>query len=135
MNDQELAKLRQTIERIEKMPPEEKAKLTKRIGKFHKMSPNQVDAMRKKYQSIPKEQRKAMHQRWMEMSPKERAEWRTKLRNMPRDERKAVFEAQGFLAPPPHRDKKDPDAMLPARKESKSPRGPKPQLEAEENEI
>jgi hypothetical protein len=108
MEDQQLTNLRQTIERIEQMTPEEKAQLRGRIGTIRKMPPEKVDAMRKQYKAIPKEQRQAMRQRWLELSPEQRAEWRGKLRDMSHEERTAAFQQQGFLPPPPHRDKKGP---------------------------
>lgn len=132
MNDQELVNLRQTIERIEKMSPKEKAQLRERIGKIHNMPPEKIDAMRKKFKAIPKEQREAMRERWMGLSPEERAEWREKLRNMPPEERKTVFEEQGFMAPPPHKNKKGPHLKRPEGREPQSGRGPKPDAEPEE---
>ena len=108
MEDQQLANLRQTVERIEQMTPEEKAQLRGHIGTIRKMPPETVDAMRKQYQAIPKEQRQAMRQRWLQMSAEERAEWRRKLRDMSPVERNAAFKQQGFLPPPPHSDQKGP---------------------------
>ncbi len=134
MDDQELANLRQTVERIEKMTPEEKAQLRERIGKFHKMPPEKVAAMRKKYESIPKEQRAAMRKRWMEMSPEERAEWREKLRNMSHAERTAIFEEQGFMAPPPHKDKTGPRPPRGDGQKKQHPRGPQPAPEPDSEE-
>ena len=134
MDDQGLANLRQTIERIENMSPEEKAQLRDRIGKIDKMPPEKVDAMRKKYEAIPKEQREAMRKRWMEMSPEERKEWREKLRSMSHEERAAVFEEQGFMAPRPKHDKKGPRQNHPGGKGPQSERGPKPDLELENEE-
>ena len=69
MNDAELVNLRQTVERIEKMSPQEKTLLRERIGKFDSMAPGKVAAMRKKFEAIPKQQREAMRERWMAMSP------------------------------------------------------------------
>ena len=106
MEDQQLTNLRQTIEHIEQMTPEAKAQMRGRIGTIRKMPPEKVAAMRKQYKDLPKEQRQAMHDRWLQMSPDARAEWREKLRSMSREERQAVLKAQGFL--PPHRDKKGP---------------------------
>lgn len=102
MEDHELTKLRQTIERIEKMPPEERAELRERIGTIHRMPPEHVDAMRKRFKAIPREQREAMHTRWMEMSMEERAELRSELREMPPEERRDFLEKKGLLPPLPH---------------------------------
>ena len=129
MDDEGLANLHQTIERIQKMSPQEKAQLRERIGKIDRMAPEKVAAMRKKYEAIPREQREAMRERWMAMSPEEHKEWRQKLKKMSPAERKAVFEAQGFLAPHPHRDKKGLHALRPADKRSLSESGTKPDVE------
>ena len=134
MNDAELTNLRQTVERIEKMSPQEKAQLRERISKFDNMAPGKVAAMRKKFDAIPKEQRETMRKRWMEMSPEQRAEWRTQLNAMSPAERKALFEAQGFMAPPPHNHKKGPRAKRPNGKEPQSERGTKPGVESAEAE-
>ena len=106
MEDQQLVNLRQTIEHIEQMTPEEKVEMRGRIGTIRKMPPEKVAAMRKQYKDIPKEQREAMRDRWLQMSPEARAEWRDKLRSMSREARQAAFREQGFLPPPPNRDKK-----------------------------
>lgn len=100
MDPQDLAKLRQTIERIEQMSPEEKALLRERIGKLEKMKPENVEAMRQRFQAIPEETRETMRQRWLEMTPDERRDWRQKLRNMSQEERAEVFKEQGFLPAP-----------------------------------
>jgi len=134
MNDAELSNLRQTVERIEKMSPQEKAQLRERISKFDNMAPGKVAAMRKKFDAIPKEQRETMRKRWMEISPEQRAEWRTQLNAMSPAERKALFEAQGFMAPPPHNHKKGPRAKRPNGKEPQSERGTKPGVESAEAE-
>lgn len=107
MDDRELARLRQTIERIEKMSAEEKAELRKRIGAIHRMPPERVAALRKKFKAIPREQRKAIRDRWMEMSPEERTELRLELRKMAPKERQAFLKEKGILPPPPKKHKKD----------------------------
>ena len=134
MNDAELVNLRKTVERIEKMSPQEKAQLRERIGKFDNMAPEKIAAMRKKFEAIPREQRETMRKRWMEMSPEQRAEWRTQLNAMSPAERKALFEAQGFMAPPPHNHKKGPRAKRPNGKEPQSERGTKLGVESAEAE-
>jgi hypothetical protein len=114
MNDAELVNLRQTVERIEKMSPQEKTLLRERIGKFDSMAPGKVDEMRKKFEAIP--------------------EWRKKLKEMSPAKRKAVFKEQGFMAPHPHHHKKGPRSQRPDGKEPQSGRGPKPDAESEEKE-
>ncbi|MFQ3240856.1 MAG: hypothetical protein ACI9JZ_000536 [Lentimonas sp.] len=106
MDDTQLSNIRQTLERIGKMSPEEKQKMRKRIGKMHDMPPEKVEAMRNNFKAIPQEQRKAMRERWMKMTPEDREAWRNKLREMSPEARKTAFKEQGFLAPPPKRDKK-----------------------------
>lgn len=114
MQPEELAALRQTIERIERMSSEEKIQLRERLGKLEKMAPEHIDAMRKRFQSIAPETREAMRQRWLEMTPETRSEWRQKLRTMSREERAQVFEEQGFLPIPGN----GPKPSRPARSES-----------------
>ena len=100
MDDEELAQLRQTIDRIEKMSPEEKDELRNRIGAIHRMSPGKVDRLREKFKAIPKEQREAMRTRWMEMGPEEHAELHSRLKSMTAEERMALLKEKGFLLPP-----------------------------------
>ena len=108
MDSKELANLRLTIERIEKMTPEEKGQLRQRISKMHQMDPKRIEAMREKYKAIPEETRKNMRKRWMSMSTEERAEWRQKLSEMSPEERSAVFEKEGFLPSRGPKNKKGP---------------------------
>lgn len=135
MNDAELANLRQTVQRIEKMSPQEKAQLRERIGKFANMAPGKVVAMRQKFEAIPKEQREAMIQRWMEMSPEERAEWRVQLNEMSPAERKILYEEEGFMLPPRYNRKKGPRAKRPDGKGLQSERGPNANAPLPEKEI
>jgi hypothetical protein len=97
MDNDELANLRATVERIEKMPKEERDLLKSRIGKLKQMTPERIEAMHEKYRAIPEETREAMRSRWMKMSTEERSEWRQKLRSMSPVDRSAVFEKEGFL--------------------------------------
>ena len=68
MEPADLVNLRQTIERIERMTPEEKEKLRKRIGELDQMRPERVKAMRERFESIPREKREAMRQRWLDLA-------------------------------------------------------------------
>ena len=97
MEQAELVQLRQTIERIERMAPEEKTLLRERIGKLDKMPPERVEAMRQRYEAIDPETREAMRERWLKMSPEGRHEWRKKLRKMTPEERAEVLKKEGFL--------------------------------------
>lgn len=99
MEQDELAKLRKTVERIEQMSPEEKTLLRARIEKLEKMKPGRVEALRQRFEAIPEETREVMRQRWLVMTPDERRTWRKKLRQLSRQERAEVFEEQGFLPP------------------------------------
>ena len=105
-----LANLRLTIERIERMTPEEKEKLRERIGKLEQMRPERVKAMRERFESIPREKREAMRQHWLELPPEERQEWHQKLRAMSPEERQEVLNERGFLPTPgkAHKSKKPP---------------------------
>jgi hypothetical protein len=113
LEDHELANLRHTIERIEKMPLEEKQQLRERIGKMQKMGPGRVQAMREKYEAIPEQEREAMRKRWAGLSSKERQAWREKFKHMSNEERQAVQKEQGFLLPPPQKDREKPDPPYP----------------------
>ncbi|MGC6454892.1 MAG: DUF3106 domain-containing protein [Coraliomargaritaceae bacterium] len=97
MDQAELAKIRQTLERIEKMSPEERAGLRKRMKEMQASDPAKVEAMRQYYQSIPKETREAMRQRWDAMTADQRADWRRRLQGLSQTERLRVFEEEGFL--------------------------------------
>jgi hypothetical protein len=110
METADLINLRQTIERIEGMSPEEKEKLRKRIGKLDLMRPERVKAMRERFESIPREKREAMRKRWLDLAPEERQEWHQKLRAMSPEERQEVINEQGFLPTPgkAHKSKKPP---------------------------
>jgi hypothetical protein len=115
MPQSDLGKLRETIERIEQMTPEEKKLLSDRIGKLEKMEPDQIQAMRERYEAIDPATRESMRQRWLDMTPEERHEWRQKLRDMSPEARDELFKEQGFLPAP-----------------NKGPRGPKPPSPSEE---
>ena len=97
MSNDELARARETIERIEALSPEERKEMRQRLSKFQKMDSERREAHRKRFQSISKEEREAMRQRWFDMSPEERIEWRKKLRDMSAEERLDAFKEQGFL--------------------------------------
>jgi len=105
MDDSELMKLRQTVERIEAMSPEERADMRERLGKLQEMDAERRQALRERFEAIPPEKREAMRRRWMEMSPMERREWRQKLRNMSPEERAQAMEEADFI-PPRHMGKK-----------------------------
>lgn len=96
MDNSELAKLRETVERIEAMSPEERSKLRQQLGKLQKMDPAKREALRQRFEAIPEDKREAMRQRWFEMSPEERREWRQKLRNMSPEERADMLQNSDF---------------------------------------
>ena len=106
LDDEQLGKLRQTIERIEKMSPEERSALRRHIRKMDDMDSEKVDAIRRRFEKIPQETRDAMRQRWLEMTPEERHAWRTRLRGMSPEERQRVLREQGFLPMGTHRHSK-----------------------------
>jgi hypothetical protein len=110
MESADLVNLRQTIERIESMTPEEKQKMRKRIGELDQMRPERVKAMRERFESIPRENREAMRQRWLNLPQEERQEWHRKLRAMEPKERQKVLKEQAFLPTPgkAHSDKNPP---------------------------
>lgn len=115
MDQADLTALRQTIERIERMTPEEKTLLRERISKLEKMKPERLEAMREHFEAIDPEVRDKMHKRWLEMSSDERRSWRKKLHDIPAEERINLFKEEGFLPTP-----------------GKSPKGPRPPRPAAE---
>lgn len=96
LETEELTELRQTIERIEAMPEDEKSRLRKRLQEMHRMDPRRLRDMRERFQNIPEAQRRAMRRRWLEMAPGERMEFRRQLRDMSPEERRAALEERGF---------------------------------------
>lgn len=97
MEDAELTKLRGTIERIERMSPEERKAMRQRLGKLREMDPGKREKMRQHFQGIPDEQRRAMRRKWQQMSREERQAWRRKLRGMTPEERIQAMNEEGFL--------------------------------------
>lgn len=97
MSPEELAQMRQTIERIEKMSPEEKKQMQAKLEVFNKMDNEARDKLRQRYADIPKETRQAMRQRWAEMSPEERRALRQRLKGLSPEERADLMEAEGNL--------------------------------------
>lgn len=128
MNDDELANLRATIVRIEKMPQEERELLRSRIGKLKQMKPEHIEAMHEKYKAIPEETRKEMRDRWMKMTPEQRKEWRQKLAGMSPEDRSVVFEKEGFL-PARNKGKKGPPLNNEKGLPRTEDRGPPPPAE------
>ncbi len=99
MDDAELGKLRETVERIEAMSPEERARKRQQLKQLRQMDPGKRERLRQHFQSISEDQRREMRQRWNEMSPEERRAWRMKLRGMnPKGRAKAIQDAD--LIPP-----------------------------------
>jgi hypothetical protein len=101
MDAAEIAELRQTLERIEGMSPEEKEALGQRVQHLHSMPPEAVDKIYENYQAIPREERDAMQQRWRELSPEARREWRKNLNELEPAERLKRIRESGIL--PGHR--------------------------------
>lgn len=96
MNDAELAKLRETVERIEAMSPEERARMRENLKELRKMKPEDQAKLREKVESIPEADRQKMRERWQQMSPEERREWRQKLKDLTPEERQAAMEEAGM---------------------------------------
>lgn len=130
MEDAELAKLRQTVERIEAMSPKERSTMRQRLGKLQKMDPERREALRERFEAIPKEKREAMRKKWMEMSPEERREWRKKLREMSLEERADAIDNAGIMPPKGKARKKDNQGSPEGRKgPPEERRGPPPPLD------
>ena len=101
MDEHRLARLRQTIERIETMSAKEKKQLHAKISSIHQMPPEKISAIRRKFKNIPRDKREAIHDQWIKMAPEEREELRSKLRHMTREERRKFLQDKGLLLPPP----------------------------------
>ena len=97
MESGELAELRQTIERIEQMTPEERDRMRARIKRLHSMRPGQPRILRDFYRSLTPEARAQMLQKWRTMPHEDRRKWRRKLREMAPEDRIKEFETNGFL--------------------------------------
>jgi hypothetical protein len=103
MESGELAQLRQTIERIEQMTPEEKERMQARIKRLETMQPGQARPLRDFYRSLSKSERESMRRKWIEMPREERRQWREKLRQMPPEQRVQILKENGFLPNHPRR--------------------------------
>ena len=110
LDDHELAKLRQTIERIERMSPEERDQLRERIVKIQRMPPERVAAMRRNFKTLPKEEREAMRNHFMQIGPKEHAELRPRPRPMRCNECQALLREERLALPPPFKDNPAPSS-------------------------
>lgn len=92
MDADQLAQLRQTIERVENMTPAEKERAQARVKRVQKLPPERVKAMRERYQSIPAEKRAQMRQRLNQMTPEEREAWREKMRATSPEKRRQMMQ-------------------------------------------
>ncbi len=124
MNDAELAKLRETVERIEAMNPEERARMREQLKELRKMKPEEQARLREKVEAIPEADRQKMRERWQQMSPEERREWRQKLKDLTPEERRAAMEDVGMS---PGK-KRQPTKDAPADTEAAPRKGPPPPL-------
>ncbi|MFP4674055.1 MAG: DUF3106 domain-containing protein [Opitutales bacterium] len=91
MEQEELAELRKTIERIEKMSPKEKKALKKRLARLREMDPEQIRAHRERFKAIPESARKEFKQKWHDMTPEERRKWHEKWHDMSAEEHRKHF--------------------------------------------
>ncbi|WP_269525489.1 DUF3106 domain-containing protein [Coraliomargarita parva] len=103
MDNAQLAELRTTIERIEKMSPEEREVMRRHIDKIQKQSPDRFDNLRKRYEAIPEEKREAMRKKWQEMPKEERRAFLQSIRDLSPEERAEAFDAKGVLPSPPRK--------------------------------
>lgn len=97
MDHTQIQELRQTIERIDAMTPEEKETFTQRIQALHRLSRADVENLRKGYQAIPEAERKLMRDRWNAMPPETRKNWREQLEKMNPQARMETYKREGFL--------------------------------------
>lgn len=126
MNDAELAKLRETVQRIEAMSPEERTRMREHLKQLREMEPEAQAKLRERVESIPEAEREKMRQRWKEMSREERMAWRQKLKAMTPEERRAAMAEVGFV---PGHMRSRPEATDNAESDSKPRKGPPPPLD------
>ena len=97
MDANQIQEIRETIQRIETMQPEEKQALAQRIQRLHDMPTKTLEDLRRGYASIPPEQRLAMRQRWSAMTDAERKLWREKMSTLTPQQRIELYKTQKFL--------------------------------------
>ncbi len=83
-----LRRIRQTIEKIENMSSEEKENLRNQLQAYKRLHPRQQEDLRKRFDSIPSEERAIMRQRWLQMTAEERIAERRKVQHLSPEERR-----------------------------------------------
>ena len=84
---EKLQLIRQTIEKIESMSPDEKESLRNQLQAFKRLHPRQQEDIRKRFDRIPSEDRAIMRQHWLQMTTEERVAERRKVQQMSPEER------------------------------------------------
>ncbi|MDX2110182.1 MAG: DUF3106 domain-containing protein [Verrucomicrobiota bacterium] len=86
---EKLARIRQTVESIEKMSPEEREKLSKAVGQFFKMHPDQQQSLARRFEKLTPADRELIREHWLKLSPQERDAERQRLQQLTPSERTA----------------------------------------------
>ncbi len=100
-----LSEVRNSIELIQKMSPEEKERIKQQIGKFKRMPHVERKKMHDRWSAVSEERRTKMRNHWLNMSEEDRRAEREKLRTMTHEERRwyfrETFGAPEEMPPPP----------------------------------
>ncbi len=75
-----LVLIRQTIESIEKMQPQEKENLRKAVDQFFRLHPDQQQSLTLSWQQMSPADRELLRRRWLQLTPAEREEERKKTK-------------------------------------------------------
>ena len=86
-----LSSIRRTIERIERMTPEEKDRLRKELHQFRQLRPEMRHEISKSFDSMPIAEKRFMRQHWLQMTPADRTRERRKMESMTAEERRDYY--------------------------------------------
>lgn len=87
LNQDELTALRQTLDRIASLTPEQHAALLQRVHEFRKMSERERRRIIAEYRELPQEERRLLRAYWHNLSPEKAQQTRDQLRRMSQQQR------------------------------------------------
>ncbi|MCC5838787.1 MAG: DUF3106 domain-containing protein [Opitutales bacterium] len=79
---EKLARMRQTIEMIERMEEEERELLRIRIRQFTEMTPELRSELRQMGEALPMSSRQVFGQYWLSLNESQREDWRSRLKDL-----------------------------------------------------
>jgi hypothetical protein len=94
MPPEKLSRLRQTIEFIEKMSPDEREAMHIRLSQITQMTPELKAEIKQLANLLPADSRSDLSQFWLASSPTERELIRNKLASLEADDKKQLLEAR-----------------------------------------